>query len=211
MFPNHSVRFAYLLIPVLLLLGACGQNTPTAQNATPTQAVVATPDPRLATPVTALVDEPLQGTIAEIPNILIVPSRQSKAALATFFKTTPKQLDYVNPGLPDPVAPGTLVVIPPTYRVAGETLAEVAQQTGLSEALLRAANPRLAAGEELTTGMVLAVPALYIVPADTLLSSTADLLSTSQEALLSANPELANQSAVSAGTVLVVPPESEQR
>jgi LysM repeat protein len=208
MFPIHSVRFAGLLAAACLLLTACGDNPVTPPQATP--AIVATPDPRLATPVTVLADEPLQGAIPEIPSIFIVPSRQPKVALATFLKTTVEQLDYVNPGLPDPVVPGTLVAIPLTYRPAGETLAEVAQKTGVPEATLRAANPKLAEGEALE-GKILAMPAIYIVPADTLLSSTVDTLQTSQDALLSANPELSDQEEIRQGTVLVVPPESEQR
>ena len=58
---------------------------------------------------------------------------------------------------------------------------------------------------------MLAVPALYIVPEDTLLSSTAQTLATSDEALLSANPQLAGQEELTAGTLLVVPPGKESR
>ena len=58
---------------------------------------------------------------------------------------------------------------------------------------------------------MLAVPVLYIVPEDTLLSSTAQTLETSDEALLSANPQLAGQEEITAGTLLVVPPGKESR
>jgi len=203
MSPLHRL---YRSLVLIVLLAACG-NGATRE---PAQIAIATPDPLLATPQPVLAEGPLQGQIPEIPNIFIVPSRQSKPALAAFLKTTPEQLDWVNPGLADPIAPGTLVLIPAVYRTSGETLSEVSQKTGLSEDLLRAANPNLKAGETLE-GKVLAVPALYIVPADTLLTSTAATLATSSEALLSANPELAAREEIVAGTVLVVLPKSEAR
>ena len=128
-----------------------------------------------------------------------------------FLKTTPDQLDGVNPGLPDPVAPGTLVVIPPVYRASGETLSDISKKTGLAEDLLRAANPQLGGKTILPEGTVLAVPALYVVTEDTLLSSAAQRLATSDQALLSANPQLAGQKAITAGTLLVVPPGKESR
>jgi len=209
MSPLHRLYLAFVLVALHLLLAACGDGT--TSEPPPAQTAIATPDPLLATPHPMLAEEPLQGQIPEIPNIFIVPARQSKPALAAFLKTTPDQLDWVNPGLADSIDPGTLVVIPPIYRMAGETLSEVAQKTGLSEDLLRAANPKFIEGATPITGTVLAVPALYIVPADTLLSSTAATLATSSAALLSANPELANRDEILAGTVLVVPPESEDR
>ena len=89
--------------------------TPEPQS-TPAPTAAATPSPLLATPQVTSAEEPLQGKIPDIPNVFVVGARQSKAALAAFLKTTPDQLDWVNPGLPDPVAPGTLVVIPPVYR-----------------------------------------------------------------------------------------------
>ena len=207
MFPLH-VSYLSLLVGVsLFLLVGCGNN-PTNQSQ-PTEPAVATPDLALATPQAVLAEGPL-GAIAEIPNVLIVSSRQSKVALAAFIKTTPEQLDWVNPGLPDPIVPGTLIVIPPIYRSSGETLSAVAQKTGLPEEVLRAANPKLGNEETVAAGKLLAMPALYIVPADTLLSSTVQTLETSNEALLSANPGLANSEEIRAGTVLVVPPESGQ-
>lgn len=211
MFPVHSKWLVVILIVLIPPLAACqdspGGNPTPAPTSPPVQATV---NPDLATPQTTLADEPLQGDIPEIPSIFIVSSRQSKLALAAFLKTTSEQLDYVNPGLPDPLAPGTLVVIPPAYRPNGETLADVSKKTGIPEEILRAANPKLGDSESLE-GKILAMPALYVVPADTLLSSTADTLQTSQDALLSANPELSTQEGIRQGTVLVVPPESEQR
>ena len=209
MSPMH--RFGLCFLPVVLLgtLTACNSGPTT--RATPTQAPlstqapIATPDPSLATPPPALAEEPLQGQVVEIPSIFIVPARQSKAALATHLKTTPEQLDWANPGLPDPIAPGALVVIPPYYRTAGETPSQVSQRTGLPEELLRAANPQIGEDGELAAGALLLAPPIYIVPDDMSLSSVAAALKTNDEALLSANPALADQTGVAAGTVLVAP------
>jgi len=208
MFPRHMGDLSFLFALFLFLMVACGDQS--NNQLQPTEPAVAPPDPMLATPQAVLAEGPL-GSIPDIPTILIVSSRQSKAALAAFIKTTPEQLDWVNPGLPDPIVPGTLIVIPPIYRSPGETLAAVAQKTGLPEEVLRAANPRLGNEEIVAAGKVLAMPALYIVPADTLLSSTAQTLETSNEALLSANPALANRDEIRAGTVLIVPPESDHQ
>ena len=200
MWLTHRSGIVVILLAFIGALAACGVTTPEPQPAptpepqsTPAPTAAATSSPLLATPQVASAEEPLQGKIPDIPNVFVVGARQSKAALAAFLKTTPDQLDWVNPGLPDPVAPGTLVVIPPIYRASGETLSDVSQKTGLPEDLLRAANPQLGGETVLPEGTMLAVPALYIVPEDTLLSSTAQTLATSDEALLSANPQLAGQ------------------
>jgi hypothetical protein len=215
MFPMHRYYLVFLFFALLFAPAACTSRATREPELTqpvqPDQPPVATADPLLATPLPVLGEQPLQGRIPEIPTIFIVPSRQSKLALAEFLKTTPEQLGWVNPGLPDPIVPGTLVVIPPVYRTGGETLSEIAQKTGLSEELLWATNPQLEDNEPLVDGMILAVPALYIFSNDTPLSSAAATLGTSDEALLSANPELAAQKSVLAGTVLVVPPKSEER
>ena len=210
--------FVVILLVFAALLAACGMTTPEPQSApTPEQQVTPAPiaattsSPLLATPQEASAEEPLQGKIPDIPNVFVVATRQSKATLAAFLRTTPQQLDWVNPGLPDPVAPGTLVVIPPIYRGSGETLSDISQKTGLPEDLLRAANPQLGGEPVMAEGTMLAVPVLYIVPEDTLLSSTAQTLETSDEALLSANPQLAGQEELTAGTLLVVPPGKESR
>ena len=206
MLPMSRVLASFTLLLFLALFVACGENA-TAQ---PTAQAVATPDLLQATPLPVLAEEPLQGQIPDIPTIFVVTARQSKALLATFLKTTPEQLDWVNPGLPDPLLPGTLVVIPPIYRTNGETFSEVSQKTGLPEKQLRAANPKIGATETLTKGIVLAVPPIYIVLEDTLLSSASATLQTSDDALLSANPQLAAQDKILAGSVLVVPLESEK-
>jgi len=213
----------FVLFASITLIAACGGGSakpPSPTQATvvtgspvvpPTQITSAAVNPLLSTPRPAPPKEPLQGQIPDVPNIFIVGARQSKVALAAFLKTTPDQLDWVNPGLPDPVAPGTLVVIPPVYRASGETLSDISKKTGLAEDLLRAANPQLGGKTVLPEGTVLAVPALYIVTEDTLLSSAAQRLATSDQALLSANPQLAGQKAITAGMLLVVPPGKESR
>ena len=208
MFSRHPCHYFLYFSMLMLFLGACSSNTD--DQPTPTVPVVATPDLALATPQAVVVEGPL-GSIPDIPSVLIVSSRQSKTALAAFLKTTPEQLDWVNPRLPDPVSPGTLIVIPSIYRSEGEPLAAIAQKTGLAEEMLRAANPKLGATDTVSAGTVLAMPVLYIVPADTLLSSAVQTLETSKEALLSATPKLANSEEIRAGTVLVVPLESGQQ
>lgn len=201
-----------LLASSLLIAGlfaAC--NGPDSQPAPPASAVVATPDVGIAPPPPPSAEGPLQGSPVEIPEIWIVPSLVAKSDLAGYLKTTVEQLDWVNPGLAERVAPGTLVVIPATYRVgAGESLAAIAAATGLSEAMLAAANPNLGAGGPLPEGTVLAMPPIMVMPESTSLSATAAQLNISGAALLSANPELAGSEAIDAGTVLFLPARGSQ-
>lgn len=176
---------------------------------------------RLPTPQPALLEEPLQGRLADIPEVWIATSRQSKRALVNYLYAPQspeaadkllEQLEWVNPNLTDPILPDTLVAIPPVYRVSqGETLSAIAQTMGYSAELMRAANPDLSAEEAIDQGTVVALPRLYVVTQDTLLSATADRLQTSDEALISANPALAEQPEIRAGAVLVVPPQQEEQ
>ena len=219
MWSLYRVLLTVVLIASMTLLAVCGgspkPSSPTQAAATspplvpPTQATAGAVNVLLSTPQPAPTAEPLLGKIPDIPNVFIVAARQSKASLATFLKTTPAQLDWVNPGLPDSVTPGTLVVVPPIYRTSGETLSEVSQKTGLPERQLRAANPQLGGIQALPSGTVLAVPALFIVPENMPLSGAANRLETTRDALLSANPELAGREEIAAGRVLVVPLERE--
>ena len=170
----------------------------------------------IATPVNAIEPPPppvaeglLTGVRVETPNICIVPARQSKADLAANLNTTVEQIEWVNPGLPDEVPPGALVIIPPGYRVFQETsLSAVARATGLSEEMLSAANPNVAANAALPAGAVLSVPALYSVGEETPLGAVAETLNLSSEALLSANPNVGET--LPAGVVLIVPPQEEK-
>ena len=194
---------------LLILLAGCQPNASPTPTAPPEPAV--TPDAAFPTPAFAQAEEPLQGSVPDIPSVLIVGARQSKDDLAGYLKTTVPNLEWVNPGLDDPALPGTLVVIPSVYRATqGETLSGIAAQTGLPEHELLAANPGLDAQAALGEGALLALPSLVIMPDDTLLSAAAGALATTDDALLSANPHLAGADAIRAGTLLVVPAERRQ-
>ncbi len=212
-----------LLISLLLLcstiMGCFASGAPAAAPSTvptaePTAAPVAeqtvAPLSDLEPPPTVGAEGPLQGAAVEIPETWIVPALLSKGALASYLKTTPEQIDWINPGLVDPVAPGTLIAIPSSYRVsAGESLSSVAAATGLSEDVLRAANPKLSAGNSLPEGTVLAVPPVIVMEATTL-SAAATSLNLSGAQLLSVNPNLVGSSAIQTGTVLILPPKAER-
>jgi phage tail protein X len=201
--PKLILLFGLLLIACTF--AACNRSG--SPGATPPAETVAPPLPGIEAPPLVSAEGPLQGGTVEIPEIWIVPSLQSKQALAAFLKTTVEQLDWVNPGLEDRVPPGTLIAIPASYRVsAGETLSAISAATGLAEDLLRAANPKLAADGLLPAGTILSMPAVVVMPEATLLGAAAESLNVSQGALLSANPELAGTEAIVAGTVLVLPP-----
>lgn len=199
------LKLLFTIVPALLM--ACSvdlKSQPTIS--------ASTPDPILATPQTQLGRVELQGNIPEIPNVLVISSSQSKAALADYLRTTPVQLDWVNPTLDDPIPPDTLVVIPPIYRVTkNEELADISQATRFSEQLLLEFNPKLDAQETLRKGTILVMPSLYIVPENTLLSGAAETIQVNSEELLSANPNLDESKEIMEGTVLVVPPKSEER
>ncbi len=152
----------------------------------------------------------MQGAEVAAPETWIVPALQPKQVLASYLKTTVEQLDWVNPGLADPVAPGTMIAIPPGYRVsAGESLSSIATNTGLPADMLQAANPKLSATGELSPGTVLAMPPIMVMQETTSLAAAAASLDASGAALLSANPDLAGSDAIEAGTVLILPPEAE--
>lgn len=63
--------------------------TPESSLATPQDPPVEepplTPGPLFATPQGPLEEEPLQGIIPEIPDVVVIPSSQSKTALATYL------------------------------------------------------------------------------------------------------------------------------
>lgn len=209
---------------VLSLLGGCAvpatEPTPAQQApATTTVRLETTPAYVIATPPFTADEAPLQAAELVIPEVWIVSSRQSKRALAEYLyhpesqedlQRIIQQLDWVNPGLPDTLLPGTMVVIPPTYLVTqAEPLAAIAEVMGIPEDTVVAANPGLDPDTPLSEGTVVILPALYIIPQDTLLSSAANSLDTSSEALISANPGLVGTEEIRAGTVLIVPPRRE--
>jgi hypothetical protein len=200
------------ILLVLLIATGCTENSPPSSTAEPLASsddatVVANTTP-FPVPPTPLPEGPLGG-IPLVPNVLVVAARQSQAELAAFLKTTPQTLRYVNPRLPEPVPPGTLVVIPPVYRSEGETLADVAEKTGFTLEVLQAVNLAVEADAVLPAETLLLVPPLYIVPESTPLGAAAAALGTDDGALLSANPELEGDDEILAGTVLVVPPTAE--
>lgn len=205
-----SLLLASSTISACARFGSFGAAPAASPTATLASGPVATPILALATPLPVGTEMPLQAAEVMAPETWIVPALQPKQALAVYLKTTVEQLDWVNPGLTDPVAPGTLIAIPPSYRVSsGESLSSIATNTGLPADILQAANPKLSATGDLSPGTVLAVPPIIVMQEAVSLEAAAASLDASGDALLSANPDLANSSAIQAGTVLVLPPESE--
>ena len=213
MHTQYYIATQKIFLGIALGLVACvgvGCNKPASSVAAPPTMAIATPDPAIPQLPAMTAEGPLSGSPVEIPAIWIVPSSQSKESLAEYFRTTVEQLDWANPGLDDFVVAGTLVAIPPAYRLSSaESLSAIASATGVSEDLIRAANPVLAASGVLTEGTVLAMPAIVIMSDTTTLGAMAASLNLSDQALLSANPELAGKDTIDAGTVLVVPPTDD--
>lgn len=101
-----------VLTPILFLLAACTMSTNRSSLVGPTdEAIVMPPDPALEPP-TELVEQPLNGFEQGAPEVWLVPSLQSKLDLAAHIGVGLAQLDWVNPGLSEPVLPGTLIVVP---------------------------------------------------------------------------------------------------
>lgn len=203
--PRSAKVYQFLFI-ILLCIGCRGNPSDSIANAT----AVPTRDPAFATPALTLSEDPLASQITSVPSVHIITARQSKSTLATFLKTTSEQLDWVNPGLPDLIPAGRLVVIPPVYRTNGETLNDVSEKTGLPIETLLSYNPNRDVDTELAEGELLTVPPLYIVPEETLVTVAAEALGTDKQALLSANPELADEPIIATGTILVVPLSNEE-
>lgn len=202
--PNPKLLI--VLGSIVLLYAACGEGQPAQLTQVQANPPPSRPALVLATPHFTQVEEPLAGLIPDIPDVYVVPYRQSQQALAQTLKTTVDQLTWTNPGLPNPVGPQTLVVIPTVYRTSqGERLSDISAKTGMPETLLRAANPKINATTALSETTLVALPRLFIAPNDTLLEAAADALGTDAEALLSANPTLAGQSEIGSGIPLVVP------
>ncbi|MEZ4733152.1 MAG: LysM domain-containing protein [Caldilineaceae bacterium] len=204
MHPIHSVCSSAICLILLLLITACGGNG--ASGETP----IATPVEALTPPRAMVAEEPLQGQRTGIPSVFIVSSRQSLADVAKFLRTTPEQLAWVNPRLGDVIMPGTLMVIPSVYRVANETLPEIAKKTGVREDDLRAYNPDLKTNEQLAEGTLLVMPRLHIILASTSLTVTAQTLGVSTDTLLSSNDMLTVQEELQTGTVLIIPPAQKE-
>ncbi len=191
----------FFLLLLLIMVNACGGNDAAVNDR-------ATPDPTLPTPVPLLAKEPLAGDVAAIPEVLIVGAGQSRARLAATLKTTDENLVRVNPRLPDPVPPGTLVVIPVDLHVDGGTLASVAAATGLTVESLAEYNPDLTVDQLLAADTVLVMPTLVLVQQTMARSAVATQLQVDEQVLLAANPGLSDE--IARGTLLVVPPEKSE-
>lgn len=128
--------------------------------------LVLTVMPAVAMTTTILIDppdtgdeQPLQAQLVDIPGVYLVPASSSRQALADYLHTTVEQLLRVNPGLTEPVATGTLVVIPTQYHVSQpSSIDAVAAELGLSKDVLLAANPKFLDIDALAPGDVLMVP-----------------------------------------------------
>jgi hypothetical protein len=107
--PSRFILIATLLI--LFFVTACTGQGATETQADPTE-ITAPPDPAIEPPP-AVLEQPLKGDVVDVPAVWLVPSLQSKEALADFLMIGIDQLDWINPGLPDQVPPGTLIVVPP--------------------------------------------------------------------------------------------------
>lgn len=189
---------SFLLLIFLIILGACRGDKAAVSDR-------ATPNPVLPTPLPMVAQEPLTGDVAAIPEVLIVGAGQSRARLAATLKTTDENLVRVNPRLPDPVPPGTLVVIPVDLHIDGGTLASVAIETGLSVESLAAVNPDLSVDQPLTADTILVMPTLVLIQQTIPRSAAAAQLQVDEQVLLAANPDLGEE--IVTGTLLIVPPE----
>jgi len=203
-----------ILVPVVLcltVLTGCGNGPPAP---TRTATVVApkpsvTPNPLVPTPQAALVQEPFQGA-PKYPDVFLLTSAQKKSDLSAFLYTTVRDLDRVNPGLPDPIPSGTLVAIPYDYLVTNpKPFASIAAETGLSKEVLFAYNPALRNVDNLAQGTRLLMPRLLIVSDETQLSAAVERLAVNRVALMQANPNLEGTEELLSGTVLILPPEDK--
>ena len=210
--------FFLLLIIALAGCGSASVPTPapasapapatTSLAATSTQAadLLAPPDPAIPTPPDTADEELLTGPGVGTPDVYVPLLPIAKAELAAFLKTTPRQLDRLNPGLPDPIPADTLLTVPLDYITEkGETLASVAALVGLNESILRRANRSLVSQDALSPGTRLLIPRLFVVYRPTPLDDIAELLKKRPEDLRDFNPELAGIETVAAGNGLVVP------
>ncbi|MBX3050360.1 MAG: hypothetical protein KF753_02730 [Caldilineaceae bacterium] len=203
------IHLSFLLLIVTMLTACAGEpvSTPApASLSAPVTELPAPPDPVIPTPPATADEELLTGPGEGTPDVYVPLAPISKAELAAFLKTTPSQLDRLNPGLPDPVPADTLLTVPLDYITDGsETLASVAAATGLDEAILHQANRSLDPQTPLPPDTRLRMPRLFVVYRPTPLDDIAELLAKTPEDLRTFNPELAGTETVAAGTVLVVP------
>lgn len=209
-------RHLLFLCPLLLgLIISCApapaaetaaQPGPASPTAAATLEVPAAPDPSIPTPALTQSEELLTGPGEGPPDVFVVREETPVEELAAFLRTTPAQIVRVNPDLPDPVQADTLLTVPLDYVTGeGESLASVAEDTGLPEQILAWANPDEAVLSELSVETRLLMPRLYIVYSETPLTAIAEELGMQPTTLLRFNPTFQETSIVQPGEVLVVP------
>ena len=198
-----------LFLLMLIALTGCGSapvSTHAPAPSTQSAALPAPPDSAIPTPPDTADEELLTGPGEGTPDVYVARAALAKTELAVFLKTTPAQLDRLNPELPDPIPADTLLTVPLDYITGeGETLAAVAAQTGLAETILRRANPTVGAQAILPTATRLLMPRLFVVYQSTPLNEITALLKTTPETLLTFNPEWVGVERIPADSVLVVP------
>lgn len=209
---TFRMHLLFFLLLIVALAGCRSAAVPTpapaSQSAPPTQSanLPAPPDPAIPTPPDTPNEELLTGPGEGAPDVYVPLTPVAKTELAAFLKTTPAQLDRLNPGLPDPIPADTLLTVPLDYITGeGETLASVAEATGLDESLLRRANRSVDPQASLPADTRLLMPRLFVVYQPTPLAEIAEILQVAPDTLRSFNPELAGVETVAAGSVLVVP------
>ena len=201
-----QLPFFLLLAIALAGCGAASVPTPAPAPSTQSAALPATPDATIPTPPDTAAEELLTGPGVGPPDVYVARATLAKADLAAFLKTTPSQLERLNPELPDPIPADTLLTVPLDYITGeGETLDAVAARTGLAEAILRLANPTVGSQAILPTATRLLMPRLLVIYQPTPLEEIVALLKTTPETLLAFNPEWAGVVTIPADSVLVVP------
>lgn len=202
------------LLLIIALAGCEAAPVPTPAPAAASQAAPSTqsadlpapPDPAIPTPGDTPAEELLTGPGQGPPDVYVAPVETTMRVLAAFLRTSVAQLERLNPDLPDPVAGNTLVTVPLDYITAeGETLADVAEATGLDEQIVRRANPKLGEQDILDAETRLLMPRLYIVYEATSLETIAEDIGVAPGTLLSFNPEWSGIDPLPADAVLVVP------
>lgn len=180
-----------------------GPDTPAGA---PSPARPATPDPTIPTPSLTQREELLTGPGEGNPDSYVPLSPITVADLAAFLRTTPGQLERLNPGLIDPIPAGTLLSVPLDYMTGeGESLISVAEATGLNETVLRWANPATDPQTVLPPDTRLLMPRLFVVYQPMSLAEIAATVRSSPERVRAFNPEWTGIDPIPAGSVLVVP------
>lgn len=185
---RFRLHLPFFLLLIIALVGCGSASVPTpvpaSLTAPSTQSadLPAPPDPAIPTPPATADEELLTGPGEGTPDVYVPLTPIAKAELAAFLKTTPAQLERLNPGLSDPVPADTLLTVPLDYITGeGETLASVAADTGLDEGILRRANRSLDPQASLPPDSRLLMPRLFVVYQSTPLAEIAGILQVTSE------------------------------